>query len=99
MRSPTELRRWFDHDPARFTEFRARYRRELAAQSERLGELRRRAASSPLTILYIGHARARAAPSELNGLTPASRRPGLSGSTELITSVSLTSGDKTGAGG
>ena len=47
-----ELRKWFDHDPARFAEFRARYRDELAAQSERLGDLRRQAASGPLTILY-----------------------------------------------
>ena len=47
-----ELRKWFDHDPARFAELRSRYRDELAAQSERLGELRRRAASGPLTILY-----------------------------------------------
>jgi uncharacterized protein YeaO (DUF488 family) len=47
-----ELRQWFDHVPARFPKFRARYRRELAAQSEVLDELRRRAASRPLTILY-----------------------------------------------
>jgi len=26
----TELRRWFGHDPARWAEFRRRYRRELA---------------------------------------------------------------------
>ena len=44
-----ELRKWFDHDPARFAEFRARYRDELADQSERLDQLRRRAASGPLT--------------------------------------------------
>jgi len=47
-----ELRKWFDHDPARFAEFRARYRVELTAQSERLGDLRRQATSGPLTILY-----------------------------------------------
>ncbi len=47
-----ELRKWFDHDPARFAEFRSRYRDELAAQSERLRELRRQAAPGPLTILY-----------------------------------------------
>jgi uncharacterized protein YeaO (DUF488 family) len=27
----TELRRWFDHVPERFDEFRARYREELSA--------------------------------------------------------------------
>ena len=38
---------------------------------------------------------ARAAPSALRGSTPDSRRPGLSGSIELITSVSLNRGDRT----
>ena len=52
-----ELRKWFDHDPARFAEFRARYRDELAHQSERLDELRRRAASGPLTIVYAARDR------------------------------------------
>jgi uncharacterized protein YeaO (DUF488 family) len=52
-----ELRKWFDHDPARFTEFRARYRDELADHSKRLDELRRRAASEPLTIVYAARDR------------------------------------------
>jgi uncharacterized protein YeaO (DUF488 family) len=47
-----ELRKWFDHDPTRFAEFRARYRLEFAARSERLGDLRRHAKPGPLTILY-----------------------------------------------
>ena len=47
-----ELRKWFDHDPARFAEFRARYRDELAGKTERLEVLRRRASDGPLTILY-----------------------------------------------
>jgi uncharacterized protein YeaO (DUF488 family) len=51
------LRKWFDHDPARFAEFRARYRDELADQSQRLEELRRRAASGPLTIVYAARDR------------------------------------------
>ena len=38
-----DLRKWFDHVPERFDEFRVRYRDELAAQSERLDELRKRA--------------------------------------------------------
>jgi uncharacterized protein YeaO (DUF488 family) len=46
------LRKWFDHVPARFPRFRSRYRRELQRQSARLDELRRRAATRPLTILY-----------------------------------------------
>jgi uncharacterized protein YeaO (DUF488 family) len=52
-----ELRKWFGHDPARFAEFRARYRDELAAESERIGDLRRRAAHGPLTILYAARDR------------------------------------------
>jgi uncharacterized protein YeaO (DUF488 family) len=44
-------------EPARFAEFRARYRDELAHHSERLDELRRRAASGPLTIVYAARDR------------------------------------------
>lgn len=47
-----ELRRWFDHIPERFDEFRLRYRTELASQREELAELRRRAEKGPVTILY-----------------------------------------------
>ena len=47
-----ELRRWFDHRPERFDEFRSRYRDELAAHSELLDTLRRRARKGPVTILY-----------------------------------------------
>src|SRR5829696_9015018 len=47
-----ELRRWFDHRPARFARFRARYRDELAAKPQRLNELRRRAKEDRLTIVY-----------------------------------------------
>ncbi|MGH3823287.1 MAG: DUF488 domain-containing protein [Pseudonocardiaceae bacterium] len=48
-----ELRRWYGHDPGRFTEFRRRYRSELeqpgpAAALERLREL---ASSRPVTLL------------------------------------------------
>src|SRR6185437_12553654 len=47
-----ELRRWFDHVPERFDEFRSRYREELIAQAERIDALRRLAKSGPLTIVY-----------------------------------------------
>ena len=47
-----ELRRWFGHDPARFEEFRRRYVEELAAQEEKLRELRRRAREGTLTLVY-----------------------------------------------
>ena len=52
-----ELREWFDHVPARFGEFRVRYRAELAAQSERLDELRERSAKGRVTILYAARDR------------------------------------------
>jgi uncharacterized protein YeaO (DUF488 family) len=48
----SELRRWFDHDPARFEEFRRRYKDELAAQDDKLRELRRRARARTLTLVY-----------------------------------------------
>jgi uncharacterized protein YeaO (DUF488 family) len=52
-----ELRKWFGHDPGRFAEFRARYRDELAEQSQRLEELRRRARTGTLTIVYAARDR------------------------------------------
>jgi uncharacterized protein YeaO (DUF488 family) len=48
----TELRRWFGHDPARFEEFRRRYIEELAAERDKLDELRRRARSGKVTLVY-----------------------------------------------
>lgn len=36
----TDLRKWYGHEPARFAEFRRRYRAELAARVKELGALR-----------------------------------------------------------
>lgn len=49
-----ELRRWFAHDPDRWSEFRKRYRQELrgARQQEVLRDLAERAATSTLTLVY-----------------------------------------------
>lgn len=47
-----ELRRWFNHDPARFDEFRARYRNELSPHGAEIERLRARAGHAPLTIVY-----------------------------------------------
>jgi uncharacterized protein YeaO (DUF488 family) len=52
-----ELRKWFDHVPVRFAEFRARYRDELAARCKHLDELRRHSAKGRLTILYAARDR------------------------------------------
>jgi uncharacterized protein YeaO (DUF488 family) len=53
LASPSpELRRWYAHDVARFEEFRRRYLAELAGHERELNELRRRAESGPLTLVY-----------------------------------------------
>jgi uncharacterized protein YeaO (DUF488 family) len=48
----TQLRKWFGHDPARWDEFRARYRDELAAKRDLLDELRAHAEKGRLTLVY-----------------------------------------------
>lgn len=47
----TALRTWFGHDPARWTEFRRRYLRELAATDAR-AELLALADDQPVTLLF-----------------------------------------------
>ncbi|HEY3483074.1 MAG TPA: DUF488 family protein [Streptomyces sp.] len=49
----TELRRWYGHEPSRFTEFRRRYRAELrdAAHRQAAGHLRDLADHDKLTLL------------------------------------------------
>lgn len=48
----TSLRKWFDHDPERFDEFREKYIDELRDQRDTLTELRRRATEGRLTLVY-----------------------------------------------
>jgi uncharacterized protein YeaO (DUF488 family) len=48
----TELRKWFDHDPERWTEFTRRYKTELGQHTELLDELRTRAQHGPVTLIY-----------------------------------------------
>ena len=48
----TELRKWFGHEPGRWTEFRSRYRAELKEHEDELSALRARAAKRPVTLLY-----------------------------------------------
>jgi uncharacterized protein YeaO (DUF488 family) len=52
-----ELRRWFDHRPERFDEFRSRYREELKQERQRVGDLRGRASKGPVTIVYAARDR------------------------------------------
>jgi uncharacterized protein YeaO (DUF488 family) len=49
----TELRTWYQHDPAKFDEFRRRYTAELAqpGPAEALARLRVLAARQPVTLL------------------------------------------------
>ena len=51
----SELREWFGHEPSRFPEFRRRYLDELRANGPRLRELRRRARTGTLTLVYSAH--------------------------------------------
>ena len=46
------LRKWFGHDPARWEEFRARYRGELAAHPDELERLRQIARRRKLVLLF-----------------------------------------------
>ena len=48
----TELRRWFNHDPARWKEFAVRYRAELRKLEALLDVIRQRARAGPVTLLF-----------------------------------------------
>jgi len=48
----TELRQWFDHQSPRWSEFRKRYRRELAAHEAQIEGIRQLARKRPVTLLY-----------------------------------------------
>jgi uncharacterized protein YeaO (DUF488 family) len=48
----TELRKWFSHDPNKWTEFQARYRKELKSKADLLAVLKEKTAKGPVTLLY-----------------------------------------------
>jgi uncharacterized protein YeaO (DUF488 family) len=48
----TELRKWFDHKPERFDEFRKRYKEELQSHKDDLDKLRSKTKSKRLTLLF-----------------------------------------------
>ncbi len=48
----TELRKWFDHDPLRWEEFRQRYYVELQEHRAELQQLGQRAGPQRVTLLY-----------------------------------------------
>lgn len=52
----TELRKWFNHDPPKFEEFRKRYRAELDANPGAVAELRGLLKEHPdATLLFAAH--------------------------------------------
>lgn len=51
--APTaELRKWFGHEPAKWKEFQARYRKELLENASALQQLRQESRSQVVTLLY-----------------------------------------------
>lgn len=50
-----DLRHWFGHDPARWEEFQARYRRELQAGNPEIAQLEALAGREKVTLLYAAH--------------------------------------------
>ncbi|HZJ20990.1 MAG TPA: DUF488 domain-containing protein [Pricia sp.] len=46
------LRKWFDHDPDKFDEFAKKYRKELDDKKEDLTEIRKKAKTQTVTLLY-----------------------------------------------
>ena len=51
----TALRKWFDHDPARWQEFRRRYAAEVYEHPEQLKRLRALARQGPITLVFSAH--------------------------------------------
>jgi uncharacterized protein YeaO (DUF488 family) len=48
----TELRKWFSHDPKKWTEFQTRYRQELKSKDDQLAVLKEKVIQGPVTLLY-----------------------------------------------
>ena len=48
----TELREWFNHDPAKFAEFKTKYKHELQDKKEVLAEIKKKAQHQRVTLLY-----------------------------------------------
>ena len=48
----TQLRKWFNHDPAKWEEFEQRYRAELADNDEAVQRLRQEMQKGDVTLVY-----------------------------------------------
>jgi uncharacterized protein YeaO (DUF488 family) len=51
----TELRKWFHHDSARWSEFQRRYKRELRQKTDRVRELAQRSSQGTVTLIFSTH--------------------------------------------
>ena len=48
----TELRKWFAHDPAKWKQFQARYRKELKEKKDAIELLKQKSTEQTVTLLY-----------------------------------------------
>ncbi len=48
----TELRKWFHHDPERWTEFKKRYLMELKSKTEQVKALKKELKTGTVTLVY-----------------------------------------------
>ena len=48
----TELRKWFGHDPAKWKQFQARYRKELREKKDALKQLKQKSEEHTVTLVY-----------------------------------------------
>ena len=48
----TELRKWFDHDPAKWKQFQVRYRKELREKKDDLEMLKKKSKGHTVTLVY-----------------------------------------------
>ena len=46
------LRKWFDHDPAKWPEFKQKYKKELRGKTEILERIRNEAEKRRITLLF-----------------------------------------------
>jgi uncharacterized protein YeaO (DUF488 family) len=51
----SSLRRWFGHDPKKWSEFRRRYFHELSANVDALEPIIKASRSGPVTLVYSSH--------------------------------------------
>lgn len=49
------LRKWFGHDPKRWSEFRRKYREELEGNDDAVTQVRDLAKQGPVTLIYSAH--------------------------------------------